>query len=374
VFLDMTAEAENTICSAQAWPEAAVDYLFSINHGRYVVPEYYEITRDQLSDYFRSKARSLASVASALPELFMKRHGKARWIEKTPGHIMCTDKIRELFPTAPIIQIRRDPRDVSLSLLNVPWGPGTFLEALIYCYAHHSNDDFFNRDHNSCTVRYEDLLSSPESELQKVCDLLDEPFEPSMLDTKQAAALIDSGNDSWMKKAGEHIDKSRAHAWRRILTAEQKRQADALIGGDTDEADALSQTLPSFIEVKGFATTTDHPGLALLSRIIQESNVRFWPVSADERSIGTLFIGDPGSGEWLGHGNRWQRLRNALAISAKIVKYRICGHPYAWPWLASADWSSLGYSSKLITIALGRKRDLVIRDLRDHSSRCSEAS
>ena len=49
-----------------------------------------------------------------------------------------------------------------------------------------------------------------------------------MLDTTQTAAVIDKANDSWMKKAGEKIDRSRAQAWRTVLTPEQKRQADAI--------------------------------------------------------------------------------------------------------------------------------------------------
>jgi hypothetical protein len=290
----------------------------------------------------------------------MKSHGKMRWIEKTPDHLMHTDKIRTHFPDAPIIRIRRDPRDVALSLVNVPWGPETFLEALTYFFKYQDVvDDFFTVDHNSYTVRYEDLVSSPESELQNICEFLQESFEPSMLDTKQAAADVKIANESWKEKTAEQVDKSRANAWTTILTAEQKRQADAIIGGYTDERDALAKTLPIFIRIAGYTYTTDRNGCDLLSRMIQDSNVRFWPATADERPLGTVFIGDPGSGEWLGYGSQWERLRSALAISGTIVKHRLRGHPYAWPWMADADWSNHGFCSTLIAIAVGGNKDII---------------
>jgi hypothetical protein len=362
VFSDLTGNTERAILSDKVWPDRSVEYLFSIIHGKDSAPVTYGISQEELSDYLRGKKRTLASVASALPELLMMKLGKQRWIEKTPGHIMYTDKIRTHFPEAPIIQIRRDPRDVALSLVNVPWGHETFLGALTYCYKHHTKDAFFDRDTKSCTVHYEDLLSSPERELQHICDFLQESFEPSMLDTKQAAARIDSGSDSWMKKAGEQVDRSRSRAWKTVLTAEQKRQADAIVGCYTEERDALATTLPVFIRIVGFASTrsstTDFSGLERLGKMIQESNVRFWPADDDERPVGTLFIGNPESRELLGYGSSRVRLSKALSIARKLVTYRICGHPVAWPYMAAADWSSLSLCSKLLFLALGLKRVL----------------
>ena len=121
--------------------------------------------------------------------------------------------------------------------------------------------------------------------------------------------------------------------------------------------------LPVFIRLSGFAAagfrTPDLCGLDMLSTLIQAFNVRFWPVHADERPIGTLVIGNPESKEVLGYLSTSHRLRNALVIAGTILVARVYGRPYAWPWMAAADWSSLGFCSRLIAIALGRKRDLI---------------
>lgn len=360
VFAELTPNAEREIRSV--WPDRAVDFLCSIRHGKYSAPENYGITREELADYLRGKDKTLASIASALPELLMTRNGKQRWIEKTPGHIAHTDKIRQHFPNSAIIMICRDPRDVALSLMNVPWGLNTFLGALTYCYELHKNDEFFGRDNRSFIVHYEDLVASPEKKLQEICAFLHEPFEPTMLDTSRTAAQINRADDSWMKKAGEKVDSSRAHIWKNVLTPEQKRQADAIMGNYSDEREALAKTLPIFMRLSGFASagspTIDNRGLEVLEKMIRESNVRFWPMHADERPSGTLFIGNPESKELLGYSSKWGRLRNSLVIAGKIVKYRSCGHAYAWPWMADARWDSLGFCSKLIAIALGRKGTL----------------
>ena len=357
VFRNLYSGTKRNICSAKTWPDSAVDYLFSLRLGdSYPVPHYYSINWATLSDHLRGKDRTLTSVASALPELFMEEQGQMRWIEKTPDHLLHVDTIRTLFPDAPIIRIRRDPRDVALSLLNVPWGPDTFLEALIYCHRYHNIfNEFFHVDRNSYSVHYEALLSSPERELLNICDFLREPFEPSMLDTQQAAKHVQRTNEEpWKAKVAEKVDKSRAHAWRHVLTAEQKRQADALIGGYTEERDALARTLPAFVRISGYTHRTDRAALEVIDRMLQAATYRFWPACADERPVGTFFIGNPGSGEWLGYGSRWERLRNALAIAGQIAQLRICGHPFAWPYVGETDRSNQGFCSLLISVAVGR--------------------
>jgi hypothetical protein len=48
--------------------------------------------------------------------------GKARWVEKTPNHLLYLEEIRRYYPSAFILRIVRDPRDVALSLTGVPFG------------------------------------------------------------------------------------------------------------------------------------------------------------------------------------------------------------------------------------------------------------
>jgi hypothetical protein len=49
-------------------------------------------------------------------DLFAVQAGAHRWVEKTPDHIRCIDRLLELYPDAPILLIIRDGRDVAFSL------------------------------------------------------------------------------------------------------------------------------------------------------------------------------------------------------------------------------------------------------------------
>src|SRR5262249_48267314 len=118
------ANQGNRLCRAATWPEAAADYLFSIVHEK-PIPEYYGITRDEITAFLRRSRRSPRAILESLTETYMKRHGKQRWVEKTPTHLVHLRELRRCYPDAPVVRILRDPRDVALSMLKVPWGPSS---------------------------------------------------------------------------------------------------------------------------------------------------------------------------------------------------------------------------------------------------------
>src|SRR5262249_19313350 len=158
--------------------DEAVNYLFSIIHEK-PIPDYYGITRDEIIAFLRRRERSLPAILESLTETYMKRHGKQRWVQKTPTHLRYLHKIRRRYPHAPIIRILRDPRDVALSTLNVPWGPSSFPTVILQWQAFDEcSARFCETDGKTLTVRFEDLLLNPESELRKICQFVGEKFEP----------------------------------------------------------------------------------------------------------------------------------------------------------------------------------------------------
>src|SRR5262245_56316094 len=94
------ANRGNRLCKAATWPDEAVNYLFSIIHEK-PIPDYYGITRDEIIAFLRRRERSLPAILESLTETYMKRHGKQRWVEKTPTHLRYLHKIRRCYPHAP---------------------------------------------------------------------------------------------------------------------------------------------------------------------------------------------------------------------------------------------------------------------------------
>lgn len=123
-------------------------------------------------------------VVDALMRSWTQRRGKLRWGEKTPHHTLCWPTIREGFPDLKVVHLVRDGRDVALSFRAAPFGPKH-----VYAAAHHWVRYLSAAEAagsalgagSFLVVRYEDLVSDPERELRRICALLGEDYDPTML-------------------------------------------------------------------------------------------------------------------------------------------------------------------------------------------------
>jgi hypothetical protein len=291
VFDGLTDAIEAQICSEASWPDAAVEYLFSIEHGEASIPVDYGISRHDLTDYLRNADNTITSVASALPALFMKTIGKVRWIDKTPDYQLHVRALRKHFPRSPIVRIVRDPRDVALSLKNVSWGPQTFLEGILIWHKYQdASKEFFESDDLSYSMRFEELVAAPERELTLLCEFLGESFEKDMLNTELSVNHVNRRNEQWKTKVGEKIDKSRANAWIDMLTEEERRQADAIVGNYTERRSHLAETL-QFVHVVGLTLPLNGRDLYVIRKLIRDSNVRLWSLRDNEPPVQSLSVG-----------------------------------------------------------------------------------
>jgi Sulfotransferase family len=113
-----------------------------------------------------------------------RQRGKSRWGEKSPVHTLCWRAILEGFPDLQVLHLVRDGRDVALSYRAAPFGPKhvyqlahrwvLYLRVAEKAQAALGPGAFLQ-------VRYEDLVSSPEPELRRICDFLGEEYTPTML-------------------------------------------------------------------------------------------------------------------------------------------------------------------------------------------------
>ncbi|WP_375504726.1 sulfotransferase [uncultured Jatrophihabitans sp.] len=108
----------------------------------------------------------------ALIELNARMQGKPRWVEKTPNHLLHVAQVRSAFSDARILRVVRNPRDVAHSMRQLPWGSRSAIaNGLLWADWHaRSEHEFAPKHADVLTVRYEDLMSSPESTLTTICD------------------------------------------------------------------------------------------------------------------------------------------------------------------------------------------------------------
>jgi hypothetical protein len=326
----VSRKAEVTrLCLRQDWPCKGREFLASIAHAGSNIIDNYGFTANAVERYLENHVKHARSLVSALPEMFMRRQGKTRWVEKTPNHLRHVRVIRQLFPKATIVRIVRDPRDVALSLMNVPWGPRSFVRALQWSRDYgQASDRFFLRDHACVTVRYEDLLTSPVATLRRVCEKIGERCEERMLDTSTAATTVNRCDEPWKRKVTEPADRTRVAAWKRELSAEQNLVAEALLG---DRLRAFGyECITTFREsAKLYSGRFDREEEILC---LARRGFRFWQDNSHERARLSVFVGHPDTHDWFWGWRPWR----VFMVACGLLKYRLF-FKHSAIWLRDAD-------------------------------------
>lgn len=135
----------------------------------------------------------LCGVFEAMLVVWTERQGKPRWGEKSPNNLFYWSQLDAAFPTALVVHIVRDGRDVALSQIAAPFGPKTMALAAER-WVHHINlIRAIGRRLGPARyveIRYEDLLAAPEATITRVLDLAGEPFDPVMLQFHENARPV----------------------------------------------------------------------------------------------------------------------------------------------------------------------------------------
>jgi hypothetical protein len=314
------------------WPSRAVAFLTSLPAVRGKVHEVYGRAARDLHDFLAARPPA-ACLLEALVQPRARAAGKARWVEKSPVHLLHVRDIRRIFPHAPIVRIVRDPRDVALSLRSMPWGEQSLLaNAYRWQGMDRASWDFFATAANVHTVFYERLVCRPEEELGRLCTFLSEDFEPAMLDTRLAADGLAVEGEWWKDRAGQPLDPELVFAWRRGFP-----EVDRL---------AFEGICREGLERYGYEITTPPPArthdvYALDARtveacagLLREAAMhghRFLPLRYEDVPPETnpedwpgplLFLGDSLPGRH--RGERWQDLRR---LARTLLRRRLRGRP-----------------------------------------------
>jgi hypothetical protein len=172
------------------------------------------------------------------------RRGKRRWAEKTPENIVSLPFLSRLFPHGRFVHIIRDGRDVALSTAECYWKeihmvPGladnTFVNALLRWvnWLTRLQDTVTSLSLDVYSLRYEDLVASPEPEMRRLLEHCDVPWNDLVL--KPYAQAHDNTPERRHPVVGEvsfyereSIDGQSLARWKRELGFFQRRKARAI--------------------------------------------------------------------------------------------------------------------------------------------------
>jgi hypothetical protein len=106
-----------------------------------------------------------------------------RWVEKTPANIFQIEKILEYYPPAKFIAITRNPYAVYASWKKKDKNKNII--SVIKNWLEINQAIINNKNHNNFfALRYEDLITNPEQTIKSICEFIDEPFSPQLLDVE----------------------------------------------------------------------------------------------------------------------------------------------------------------------------------------------
>jgi hypothetical protein len=157
--------------------------------------------------------------------------------EKTPQHWIYLDRVLSLFPTAKVIHIYRDPRDVVAALMSMPWWGGRSVRRTARHWrkaltAAESWQARLGPDRHRM-VRYEDLVEDPEGVLGGVAVFLGLGFDPAMLDRREAAERAFRPSEEGHKALTRTpLTRDRQGRYRAKLTPFQIRLVEATVGAE----------------------------------------------------------------------------------------------------------------------------------------------
>ena len=181
---------------------------------------------DELRGALMKDGDSYKTFFTALIRFSASQNGKARFGEKTPGHALFADRLRDWYPDCRIIHIVRDPRDVAASFLRVPFGSNDVMVNARTWVGHVAAAERCRDRTNYMVLRFEDLVENPESELRRVLSFVGEPFDP--------AVLVPTGKSEdvpwWKHRAQSEVDRGRVGRWRQELSEKQIALIESVAG------------------------------------------------------------------------------------------------------------------------------------------------
>ncbi|WP_035994495.1 sulfotransferase family protein [Leptolyngbya sp. KIOST-1] len=199
------------------WPSKATEFVGAIAVEDRPVADLFGVSPQAIHGYLAAHKPSPQALLESLTEPHRLALGKHRWAEKTPNHILHLATLRRLYPTARVVRIVRDPRDVALSMATrLPWTSDVPLHsAYLIERWYRQSKGFFERDRLAYTLRYETLIAEPTETLHQLCCFLQVPFEPAMLHTEAAARHTAPAHEPWKNQVAQGLDSSRCLVWQR---------------------------------------------------------------------------------------------------------------------------------------------------------------
>jgi len=154
--------------------------------------------------------------------------------DKDPKSIEWGRYLLEKFPGLKLIHVVRDPRDVLVSKSKAEWSRNRSYAEHLLAHAFQLNQfDTYSQQFESriFTLRYEDLLSTPEDQLHALCKFLGVPYEAEMQNhSHHTSGLIAEEETQWKGNINKPIISGNTGKWRNELPDRWQQLTEIFLG------------------------------------------------------------------------------------------------------------------------------------------------
>jgi hypothetical protein len=164
-------------------------------------------------------------------------HGKTRWGDKTPAYLHWLDELLAVWPSARIVVLVRDGRDVALSVVRMPFGPNNHWAAARWWARGIRAGQAAERKYPEqvLTVRYEDVVGDPRTHTARISAHVGVSYDDDMLAIERTdPAKIVEGRQEWFGGVRAGINASAIGKWRREMSERDRRMFADIAGRELE--------------------------------------------------------------------------------------------------------------------------------------------
>ena len=141
------------------------------------------------------------------------------FLDKTPRYAFIVDELKQIFPDAKFIILWRNPLSILSSRFHSFGNKWRIYNYKVDLYKGLENLTNFHQKYEDeiCTVNYERLVSNPESELSKIYNFLELPYENCHLHTLNDSTLKGSMGDKTGRSKYKEVNTEPLEKWKSTL-------------------------------------------------------------------------------------------------------------------------------------------------------------
>lgn len=216
-------------------PNKKIEMLNSYLNGEDI--EILDFTKEEKKEIIDSTILSDFKLKKTFYEILNKYSEKTNskiFGEKTPAHLEYIETINKWFPNAKFIIIYRDPRDVCLSLKNVPWNNGNSETNAKRWNKYIELSNKYKQNNQISPklleIKYEELISNPIEVVKEICSHIEVSYEEQMLKYYENITTKSKELElvTWKNKNKESIDKNNFNKWISKLSLDEIKKIETI--------------------------------------------------------------------------------------------------------------------------------------------------